>query len=191
MLGKDETVRYLDLAIFQGLPIKKGIKTIVSCSRLERGCSLPNHRLRSRLWQPRTTPYSPTRMSETPLSSALRTSDHDSISSLASYQSEWTASFQSWTSLTRHSPSQRKGRPRCVQREAYPRRNDDCRSVSSSARSSWSQGRHSHHQGGHSHRPLPRPSAQDGRELCRTGEKALLRRGHLPPSHPEICSSSS
>lgn len=31
MLGKDETIRFLDLAIFQGLPIKKGLKTIVRC----------------------------------------------------------------------------------------------------------------------------------------------------------------
>jgi hypothetical protein len=33
MLGKDETVRFLDLSLFQGLPIKKGIKTIVSWFR--------------------------------------------------------------------------------------------------------------------------------------------------------------
>lgn len=31
MLGKDETVRFLNLALFQGMPIKKGITTIV-CS---------------------------------------------------------------------------------------------------------------------------------------------------------------
>lgn len=28
-LGKDETVRFLNLALYQGMPIKKGITTIV------------------------------------------------------------------------------------------------------------------------------------------------------------------
>lgn len=29
MLGKDETVRFLNLALYQGMPIKKGFTTIV------------------------------------------------------------------------------------------------------------------------------------------------------------------
>lgn len=34
MLGKDETVRFLNLALYQGMPIKKGITTIVRSSSL-------------------------------------------------------------------------------------------------------------------------------------------------------------
>ena len=30
LLGKDETARFLNLSLYQGIPIKKGITTIVS-----------------------------------------------------------------------------------------------------------------------------------------------------------------
>ncbi len=32
MLGKDETIRFLNLALFQGLPIKQGFTTLVESS---------------------------------------------------------------------------------------------------------------------------------------------------------------
>lgn len=56
MLGKDETVRFLNLSLYQGVPIKQGITTIVRSSSAAWKGATADHTL-DRLWLLRTTRY--------------------------------------------------------------------------------------------------------------------------------------
>lgn len=86
LLGKDEVVRWMNLALYQGAPAKKGITTMVHIIYL---VSFPSTLIRScfestiRQWQPRQTPSSQKKPPEIQPCFVPDTNDPDSTCSLA------------------------------------------------------------------------------------------------------------
>lgn len=88
MIGKDETVRFLNVSLYQGLPVKKGVQTIVSLPPQALESSLLTPFDNRRLWLLPRTLCCKTRTSEIRPCSAQHTNEIDSTCSPVPIQSK-------------------------------------------------------------------------------------------------------